>query len=95
MLAAGAALVLGPAQERADDGASRNDDPEGSGEREGRSAPASCCMKPRRLYAQAIPTTAPVSMKRMRYIARSSLAVIRLPLTWALMSFPASVTLVR
>ena len=41
------------------------------------------------------PATAPVSMKRMRYIARSSLAVIRLPLTWALMSFPTSVTLVR
>jgi hypothetical protein len=59
------------------------------------SAPASCCMKPRRLHAQAIPATAPVSMKRMRYIARSSLAVIRLPLTWALMSFPTSVTLVR
>ena len=34
-------------------------------------------------------------MKRMRYIARSSLAVIRLPLTWALMSFLTSVTLVR
>ena len=43
----------------------------------------------------AIPKTAPIRMKRMRYIARSSLAVIRLPLTWALMSFPASVTLVR
>jgi hypothetical protein len=59
------------------------------------SAPANCCMKPRRLHAQAIPKTAPVSMNRMRYIARSFLAVIRLPLTWALMSFPTSVMLVR
>jgi hypothetical protein len=34
------------------------------------SGPASCYMKPRRLAAQASPTTAPITMKRMRPMVR-------------------------
>lgn len=35
------------------------------------SGAASCCMKPRKLAAQAIPTTAPIKMKRMRITVKS------------------------
>ena len=45
VLGAGAALVFRPAQERADGGAGREDDPEGAAEAEGRVRPGQLCMK--------------------------------------------------